>query len=368
MHKISRSLKPAGWLACLICVVILIIGGVKPTLQAFSQAVGVRQLMRFAGGLPEDMLANPFVCLREGETGGPVEGIGLSDYYLQAVGLCLTGDQGAGLNALEQAGKASGAVIQYAAGISAIDTLAGVSLLRNEGVRGRELVAVVQKLVSQPGVDPFPLIRLVAEKAPEQILTWSLWLQGSSLLEANGDWQAALDWIDEGLTKAPGNVRSSLLLRMGRIYQTRVEPRDYQSASQYYRQAIQVDAWIYPIEEGSAHLYLGEIYRNMKDMYSPEQALGEFNAVLRILPGNYSALLDIGHLYLNDLKDLSAAEYYYKQALASNDQSPYAYLYLGDVFRERGDIQAASEWYQQALEHQPGWQAVLNRIKDMEGK
>ena len=356
------------WMMCLVCGLVLVVGGIGPALEAFGQAMGVRELLQAEASLPEDALANPFVCLRDVGTGASMGGIRLDDRYLQAVSLCAAGEQEDGLKMLKLAGENSGADIQYAAVIMTTDTLAGASLLRESGLEGRELAVVAQKLVSQSGVDPLPLIRLVAENARDDSQTWTLWLQGSSQLEAKGDWQAALDWIDEGLAIAPKNVQSSLLLRKGRIYQTRVDPRDYISAVKYFQQAIINDEWIYPTDEGAAHLYLGEVYRTLKDEYNPRQALAEFIATLNILPGNYSALLDMGHLYFNDLKDLSQAETYYRQALESNSKSPYAYLYLGDVFRERGDTQAAKDWYQQALALQPKWQAALDRIKNLEGK
>jgi tetratricopeptide (TPR) repeat protein len=365
---IVRSKRQLGWLACLLCLIILAIGAIKPAREASGQAMGLRRLLVAEASLPEEVLVNPFVCLKAGGTSGMADGIKLNDTYLQGVSLCLAGDQEAGLKALELAGKASGADIQYAAGMSVIDTLAGANMLREAGLSGRELVAVVQKLIAQPDVDRFPLIRLLAEKASDQTLTWSLWLQASSLLEAGGDGQAALDWINEGLTISPGEFQSSFLLRKGRIYQTRVEPKDYQSAIEFYSQAMEVDRWINPAEEATAHLYLAEIYKTQKDSYTSEQVLSEYQAALMVSPNNYSALLYIGHLYLNDIKDLDQAEAYYRRALDSNPQNPNAYLYLGDVYRERGDRQIAEYWYRQALVYKPDWKPAIDRLDALEGK
>jgi tetratricopeptide (TPR) repeat protein len=109
------------------------------------------------------------------------------------------------------------------------------------------------------------------------------------------------------------------------------------------------------------------VYRVLKEEYGAEMAMAEFQKALDRQVDNYSALLDMGLVYLSDLKDTDQAEAYFRQALTANDQSPYAYLYIGDVYRERGDKGSAIEWYQQALEHKPDWQTAVDRLKAIEG-
>jgi len=116
------------------------------------------------------------------------------------------------------------------------------------------------------------------------------------------------------------------------------------------------------------HIYRGEVYCSLKDKYSPEQALGEFQRALEVQPGNYWALLSIGNVYLYDLKELEQAESYYRQAMAINEKYPNAYYSIGEVYRQRGDKMTAIEWYQQALERQPNWQAAIDRLNELEGK
>ena len=83
-------------------------------------------------------------------------------------------------------------------------------------------------------------------------------------------------------------------------------------------------------------------------------------------PEYYWALFDIGRIYLYDLKDTEGAESYYRQALAANSEYPYAYFYLGEVYKTRGDKATAAYWYRQALDRQPDWQAAIDSLKAME--
>ena len=139
-------------------------------------------------------------------------------------------------------------------------------------IDGDELIGALQTLSTQPGIQPYPALRALAKQANNQPQTWRLWLDGSSRLEAINDWQAALDWIDEGVSIAPPEVRSSLYLHAGQIYQTQSVPLNNPAALAAYNQAIQQDGWLYPNEEAYAHIYRGEVYRNLKDEFSPEQA------------------------------------------------------------------------------------------------
>jgi len=292
----------------------------------------------------------------------------LDDEYLRGVGLCLAGKNEAGLAELKEADGHANAEVQYAMGLSVSDPEAGVESLAGMDLADDELIAMLQKLSSQPDVEPYPALRMLAQVANTQTKTWNLWLQGSSRLETADEWQRALDWLEEGLATAPAEVRGSLYVRVGRIWQTRAEPRDSQAALAAYNQAIENGGWLTPGDEVNVHIYRGEVYRSLKDIYSPNQALKEFQRALELQPGNYWALLSIGNVYLYDLKELEQAESYYRQAMAINEKYPNAYYSIGEVYRQRGDKMTAIEWYQQALERQPNWQAAIDRLNELEGK
>jgi tetratricopeptide (TPR) repeat protein len=342
----------------------------KPGRDALRQAMGVRGLLQAGADILTNEPDKPFVCLRESGNSTLAKAAlpNLNDVYLHGVGLCLAGEYESGLAALKEAGKHSNAQVQYAAGLSAIDAQAGVDILSRVGLTGDDLEAVIQKLSIQPGIDPYPGLRVLAQQANTQPETWIAWLQGSSRLEAIHEWQAALDWISEGLAIAPSAVRGSLNQRAGRIYQTLANPPDYHAALASYNQAIEKGGWIYPEEEAYTHIYRGEVYLSLYDEFGPDLALEEFKSALDIQPNNYWAVIEIGDVYLYDLREMDQAETYYLRALEVDKQSPYAYFYIGEVYKVRGDKETAADWYRKALEHQPNWQPALDQLKALEGK
>ncbi len=103
----------------------------------------------------------------------------------------------------------------------------------------------------------------------------------------------------------------------------------------------------------------------LKDQFGPQPALQDFEAALQLRPGDYWALLGIGHVYLYDLKDLDRAEEYYRQALGSDEKIPNAYYYLGEVRLARGDGQAAAQWYRLALARQADFQPAIDRLSKL---
>jgi tetratricopeptide (TPR) repeat protein len=363
-----QRVRRIGWAVCLVLVVALVVGGMRPGIEATRQAIGVRGLLQAGASYTLDEPNNPFVCLREARNSTQAQNDlqNISDGYLTGVGLCMAGEKKAGIEALSGAGEKASAGVQYAAAISETDAQAGADAMAGLGLSNDNLAMVIQKLIARSDINPFPGLRLLAQHAKDQPETWAAWLEGSRKLGTNNEWRAALDWLKEGLAIAPREVSSSLYLQEGRIYQSQIVPWDYQSALAAYNQAIQEGGWIYPGEEATAHLLKGDVYRTLKDEYGPDMAFAEYQKSLDLQPDNYWALVDIGHLYLNDLKNLDKAEAYYRQALAADDKSPYAYFYIGEVYRERGDKKTAEEWYRQALEHEPNWQAPLDRLKELE--
>jgi len=369
-EKKVKAIRRIGWVAGLVLMLILALAGIEPGMSAFRQAAGMQNLLQAGENLTSEEINNPFICLRDGETSTrALVGAGnISDEYLRGAGLCLAGEREAGMAVLKESEGESNAAVQYAAGLSATDPQAGADALAGMDLQSEALAALLIDLTGQAGIDPYPALRLLAQVANEQPRTWSLWLKGSSQLEEASEWREALAWLEEGLAIAPKEARSSLYLRIGRLYETQAEIRDFPVALEFINLALENDGWIYPADEASAHMYRGEVYRSLKDEFTTEQAMAEFQTALEMQPDHYWALLSLGHVYLYDLKDTGQAESYYRQALEVNEQIANAYLHLGDVYRERGDMEAAAAWYQMALERQPDWQAALDRLAEMEGK
>ncbi len=357
--------RRVGWVACLVLASGLVFSNSGAIASAINQARSVRALLSAGEEVTAQELANPFVCLRDATHSSQATAAmkSISDPYLRGVSLCMAGETESGLAVLQQAG--SNGRLQVAAGLGVTDAQAGLAALQELGLSDSELGSILLKLIDTQEIDPYALTRQLARVAGTQPATWVRWLQLYSDLNKAGKWQEGLAWLAEGLLDAPQNVRSSLMIRVGSIYQYKLDPRDPLAALDYYNQALEIDGWLYPSDEAAAHQYRGEVYRTLKDRYSMQQALQEFERALQILPGSYWALLDLGDVYLKEGNDIDQAEAYYRQAISSDDQSPYAYYYLGGLYQKRGDSQSAAEWYRKALEKQPGFQPALDRLSEL---
>lgn len=362
--------RQLAWLASLTILAGLVVGAWKPMRDAVQQAEGMRTLLLSGEEISKQDLKNPFVCLRDtGDVNmnqASLEKIG--DVYLRSVGLCMAGKREEGISQLKQAGGHANADVQYAAAISQFDQDQGLDIFEAANLDQKQKEAALVDLVSIEGIDSKPILRELVHLAGDQQSTWSLWLnEWWRLVEAN-EWETARAWLEEGQTLIPEKYRSSLFLRIGRTYQMYAEVNNYERSIKNYDEAIKLDQWLYSEDEASAHLYRGEVYRILSENYTTEQVINEFKIALMNRPGSFWALLDLGHVYLYDLQDITNAEEFYRQALTKNPESPYAYFYLGEVFRSKGDNLAAIDWYRQALVKLPGWQPAVEKINSLEGK
>lgn len=368
--RLRFSSRKAIWLAVLGLIVILFGLEVSTLTDEIRQASGVRRLLQAGSSYSMEDLANPFICLRS--TSNVIEAEDalskIHDRYLQSVALCQKGERSAGLEMLKQEQGHSGANVQYAAALSVDDPNAGIEVLEQSNITDHMVVAIIQNIIARPDIDQYPSLRYLAKRVPDLTGTWTAWLVGAERYEAASQWVDAVNWIKEGASIAPVNVRGSLYLNLGLIYQIESEPIDYQTALSFYNLAIEQGGWIYPADEARAHWYRGEIYRILKEDYGPYLAIGEFKSAMEIQADNFWPLLELGNTYQFDLLDTDTAETYYKQVLSVNDQYPYAYFFIGEIYETRGDMGTARDWYQKALDQAPDYQPALDRIKALEGK
>jgi Tfp pilus assembly protein PilF len=98
-------------------------------------------------------------------------------------------------------------------------------------------------------------------------------------------------------------------------------------------------------EDAETHLYLGDIYYNLKDYSSVEK---ELNAALKLKPDYAEALNFLGYFYLEQDKNIDQAGIMIRRALAL-DKGNGAYLdSLGWFYYKKGKFKEAQNYLEQA--------------------
>ncbi len=372
--------------AAVVALVLLVAGSLAPAAAGLQRAAAVGGLLRAMRAQPGPVVNRPFPCAAAPLLTEASRSLA-REAQLRLETLALTPDQRTNLlgNTHCLLGESEAAFSLYTAAGSSPDGLVQQAVMLNQrgqselsaqrldeagldGGKAVELLAVVVR--DLPGLDWRPHLRQLAGQYPQNDQVWRLWMLIGSNLDQREQYNPAHEWYQAGLALQEAaqvsTYRSSLYLRDGRYYQTRIEPRDPETALEYYNLALTVGEYFYPTELAVAHFYRGEVYRTLKDTYTPAQALLEFEQALAIQPENYWVNLGIGHLYLHDLSDPTRAEAYYTQALALQPDLPYAYYYLGELYRLGGDHVQAEAWYRQALAAQPDYQPAQDRLQALQ--
>ena len=161
---------------CLVLVLLLAIGGMRPGIEAVRQAVGVRGLLQAGGDIRVEEPNNPFICLRKAGNSEQARSalVNIKDVYLRGVGLCMAGEDEAGVEEFIKAGSHSNAEVQYSAGISTDDAQTRVDRIVKLGLGENVLVGVMNNLGSQAGIEPYPALRILGHNANEKSETWCL--------------------------------------------------------------------------------------------------------------------------------------------------------------------------------------------------
>lgn len=94
---------------------------------------------------------------------------------------------------------------------------------------------------------------------------------------------------------------------------------------------------------------LANEYRKAGD---PEQAIAICRAHLAQQPGHMSGHVVYGQA-LYDARRMNEAEVVFQQALALDPENVIVLRHLGDIARQRGDVEAARTWYSRALDGDP---------------
>lgn len=391
MRLVDGEVKPRGgiWLMLwrgflLILVMVGAALAIKPASAVFRRTSAMRELSIAAEHLGADELRKPIPCARaavadEADRERVKAALNvLTDAESRAKAFCLLGERGEALTAYRQGaqrGDVWSAEQAYYLQAQAGEMKAAEQSLGLADIEVKELESFfwgMNRLF--PDMDLLPVARQAVEKDPLDKDVWKLWLQASNRLIKMKDYTGAIDVYQEGLAKqetlGAQAGRGSFALRIGRIYQVNVDPHQLETALKYYDQAIAWHEYFDPMDEATAHFYRGEVYAGLKPKYSATQVISEYRRALEIDPKNYWARLSIANTYLYQLKAVDTAELYIHDAIALRPELPNGYLALGDLYRQRGDLNAAKAAYEQALARQPEWQAAMDRLealrKDME--
>jgi tetratricopeptide (TPR) repeat protein len=102
--------------------------------------------------------------------------------------------------------------------------------------------------------------------------------------------------------------------------------------------------------------------------FSPETYLSDYLKAFEINPKSLNALLMIGVVYMEDLKDLVRAEAIFRQAERLFPENRYVYYYLGNVLAAQDNLVGAIAAYQKSIALYPDWQAPKDRLKDAQAR
>lgn len=203
-----------------------------------------------------------------------------------------------------------------------------------------------------------------ARLEPSQPGVWAGWLSAGGKYEAAQDYPAALRTYHQALAAQEqagvSLYRGSLYLRVGRVLARQAETRP--GAIHYFNWALAGGGFQSETERAQAHEARGGWYRAYRPAYAVGLYRADFEQALAINPNSAGALLNLGIVYLEDLKDPLAARAVFERGAAlhpANASFPY---YLGLAHRALGQRAAAQTAFERALELRPGWQSAETQL------
>lgn len=202
----------------------------------------------------------------------------------------------------------------------------------------------------------------------EEALAWYLW--AARLEPGLGDpwyytglaydelteWEAALEAHERAI--GMGSFRnvhhSNPYYRAGVIYQSRLEPRRIEDALAAYEAAIAFDDFAATWEAADCHYRRGEVLRQVKG--DPDEYIAEFRQAIELNPEHAWAHIRLAVAVYEQEQDAAMAESALLRALELAPQNKWAFLHLGDVYRNEGRCEEAESAYRRALEIDPAFE------------
>ncbi len=181
--------------------------------------------------------------------------------------------------------------------------------------------------------------------------------QGLSLQD-----QRELDQAEQAYTagiSAPHRTEIGLSdLYFGRAEVRRLQ-RQYAAAQKDYEQALLLDQFSFAYTKNHSLDKLASIYLREKQ-YAAAIPLLE-RAIARE-PSFDWPHYRLGMAHYECCGDVELARHYLDQGIGANPSNPWGYLLSGDIYLAEGDPTTARSLYDKALELNPGWKAVEERL------
>ncbi len=188
------------------------------------------------------------------------------------------------------------------------------------------------------------------------------WYFAARFLEDIGETATAIDYYQTGY--ATGQFEqvgvSDLALRLGRIAYL---AEAWADSDYWLNLALAEDDFRQSDRTWEAHYTRGESWRLRGDLAT---AAPDFEWVVAHRPNHYWA-----HIRLAQVRWLveavpDAAEALLQQAINIDPDQKWAYKILGDLYRERGQLEAAMAMYRLALEQDPADQLIQHALQELE--
>jgi tetratricopeptide (TPR) repeat protein len=197
----------------------------------------------------------------------------------------------------------------------------------------------------------------------------SLYYEGL-ILARQKNWPAAISTFEQaskrGVFQTP--LLSDIYFQLGSIYQREADYRDLHKARAMYALALELDEFSDETVEAETYYKRGEILEGAGDH---EAAADEYQRTLDILPSHVWARLRYGYTrYLTD-KNLGPAERDIQDVIkiwksSKSANLKWAYRYMGEVYEDAGQIDAALAAYVEAAQLDPENVYLQNKLAALE--
>ena len=255
-------------------------------------------------------------------------------------------------------GDALSSIELFAIAVHQRDDSAAYNLIVEGNISPSELTQGVTLLIGADQlIEALTWCHYASQFYPNERQVWLTWFQVGWEYEKGRDWASAAEVYRSALAEEDKNrvsfYRGSFYFRLGATLAIQNSAVNQQSALEFYNLAIQDGSFKDVWDELSVYIYRGNWYRYNLKHYPVEVYLLDYQKALEVYPKSSLALMMIGIVYLEDLKEFDQAEKYLDQAVTLSPDYATPYYYLGNTFLAQMNYKAAARAYRTALEIDP---------------